>query len=134
MLSTMQFSWQQLGSYLKGLLMGWPAEDIPDNDRLYRRIPPVWYNKEEDRVTSAAFKDLNMSVNWEKYITAENAVRKYPEHRLSALIAKVPRSKSLEVKHTPSRLIRSHSSIIGKKTESIARFLAQNSVLVVKSI
>lgn len=112
--------------------MGWPVESIPDDDRLFRRIPPVWYNKEEDRVTSAAFRDPDMSVNWEKYITPENAVRKYPAHYLAALTAKTPRAKSLEVKHSPSRLQHSHSSILGKKTTAIARFLAENSVLLIK--
>ena len=132
MLLMMRLSWRQLGCYLKGLLMGWPIEYIPDEDRLFRRIAPIWYSKEEDRVLSGAFNDPNMSVNWEQYITAEDAVRKYPEHHLSAIRAKVPRAKSLEVKHTPSRFNRSHGSVLGKKKGSIARFLALNSTLLIK--
>lgn len=112
--------------------MGWLIEHIPDDDRLFRRIPPVWYNIDEDRVTSAAFRDPDTSVNWEKYITPEHAVKKYPGYYLAGLKAKVPRVKNLEVKHTPSRFQRSHSSILGKKTHSIARFLSGNSSVLIK--
>lgn len=116
--------------------MGWPKEHIPDQDRLFRRIPPWHYIPEEDRMSSAAFgerkNEFSISVNWEKYITPEKAVRKYPTFHLAALVAKIPRQVGQEVKHTPSRLVRSYSSIIGKKTKLVRRFLARNSVFLIK--
>ncbi len=118
---------QRIGYYLKGLLMGWPVETIPGNDRLFRRIPPLQYDEMAGRVTSAAFTDPDLSVNWEKYCTPEKAVRRYPTYRLAAFQAKIPREKNLEVRHTPFRLDQSHSSVLGRKSRVIARFLAQNS-------
>ncbi|MEW6008169.1 MAG: hypothetical protein AB1629_00855 [Candidatus Omnitrophota bacterium] len=115
--------------------MRWPEENIPDEHKLFRRIHPNQYIREEDRISSAAFrgkKNYDCSVNWEKYTTPEKAVRNYHAYHLAALQAKIPRQLEQEVKHTPSRRDRSHSSIIGNKTESIAKSLALSCVFVIK--
>jgi len=110
------------------------TEYIPDDDDLYRRIPPDWYVEKEDRVSSAAFKDRETSVEWSKYCTPDKTVREYPNYHVAALQAKIPRTKNLEVKHNPSRHSYAHSLIIGEKPLSIARFLAQNCRFVLKSV
>ena len=108
------------------------SEFIPDEDSLYRRIHPDHYDKEHDVVSSAAFRgDCYTSVDWDKYTTPQKSVRGYPNHHLAALQAKIPRMKGQEVRHTPSRN-RAHSSIIGNKTYSVAKFLAGNSTIIVR--
>ena len=110
-------------------------EYIPDEDSLYRRIPPVHYDKYTDKISSAAFRgghDYKASVDWEKYTTPERSTRKYPQHHLASLKAKIPRSKDQKVEHAPSNNNPSHSEIIGKKTYSVAKFLAECSTLIIK--
>ena len=105
-------------------------EFINDSEDLYRRIPPDWYVEKEDRVSSAAFnRDFNLSVDWSKYSTPEETVRrgtgKTQNCRCAAIQAGVPRKFNQEVIHTPSKHNFSHSSIIGEKPLSIARKLAR---------
>lgn len=103
-----------------------PVEIIPDEDLLYRRIPPQHYVKEEDRVSSAAFRDPNLSVDWSRHITPEQSVKGFPNNHLAALIAKIPRALGQEVYHTPSLRNYAHSSIVGQKSTSVARKLANS--------
>ena len=47
------------------------VENIPNDDYLYRRLPPAWYVAEENRVSSAAFRGRDdASVYWEKHTTS----------------------------------------------------------------
>lgn len=106
-------------------------EYIPDEDFIYRGIIYDWYDELADKISSAAFKNYDYSVDWEKYITPEESAKKRPKDHLSKSKAKIPRQKNLEVKHTPLLKNKEHSSVIGKKNESIARFLAKNSDMVI---
>ncbi len=110
------------------------CEHINDEDILFRRIPPWWYVKEEDRVASAAFKDLETSVYWQKYTTPSEIVVDYKDFHVAALQAKIPRQESQEVRHDPTKEEYAHSLIVGKKTQRIAKVLAQNCTFVIKRI
>ncbi len=107
-------------------------KDISDEDDLYRRIPPEWYVEKEERISSAAFRHLETSVDWARYTTPEKTVAGFPNNHVAALQAKIPREKKQEVKHVPDPDNYSHSLIIGKKTRSFARFLAKNCRFVLK--
>lgn len=110
-------------------------EFINDEDDLYRRIPPLWYVEKEDRISSAAFKDPKTSVNWAKYATPEETIVDHPNFHVGTLQVKIPRSEragNQEVKHDPKIDNYSHSLIIGKKTQSVARFLARHCRFVIK--
>lgn len=116
-------------------LRKWDIEDIPDEALLYRRIFPLHYDKYTDKISSAAYRgkyDCRASVDWEKYTTPERSIKKYPQHHLATLKAEIPRKKYQKVEHVPSLSNRSHSEIIGKKTYSVAKFLADNSTLIIK--
>ena len=91
-------------------------ELIPDEDLLYRRIPFSWYVKEENRIKSAAFKDPEASVDWEKYITPEGSLANYPSYSLVALKARIPRACDQAVIHDPETDNYSHSLISGRKS------------------
>ncbi len=112
-------------------------KDISDEDDLYRRIPPEWYVEKEERISSAAFRHLETSVDWARYTTPEKTVAGFLDCRLAALQAKFPRSeraKNQKVIHDPEPNSYSHSLIIGKKTDSVARFLALKCRFVIKDI
>lgn len=112
-------------------------EHINDEDDLYRRIPvSEWYVEKEDRVSSAAFAHVEASVNWAPHTTLEKTVAGFPNNHVAALQAKFPRAKAQEVKHDPCPDLDpnnySHSLIIGKKSLSIKRYLAQKCRFVFK--
>lgn len=108
-------------------------KDINDEDDIYRRIPPDWYVEKEDRVSSAAFTHYEASVNWALHTTPEKTVVGFPNNHVAALQAKIPREKHQKVKHDPIPDNYSHSLIIGKKTLSVAKYLARNCRLVLKN-
>jgi hypothetical protein len=110
---------------------------IKDEDDLYRRIPvDEWYVEKEDRVSSAAFTHVKASVNWAPHTTPEKTVAGFPNNHVAALQAMFPRAKDQEVKHDPYPDTYpdnySHSLIIGKKSLSIRRYLAQKCRFVFK--
>lgn len=108
-------------------------EDINDEDDLYRRIPHLWYVEKEDRVSSAAFTNDKVSVDWARYTTPQKTVADFPDNYVAALQAKIPREKGQKVRHDPIPNNYSHSLIIGKKTESVKRYLARNCKFVLKN-
>lgn len=99
-------------------------EIIPDNDLVYRRMCKDWYNPKKNKFTDTAFlvrinkNEKYLSVNWSKYISAENASFDRNTKRkfgVGALKAEIPRSESLEVIHKPYFRNPSYSGIIGEK-------------------
>ena len=51
--------------------MAFAIEEIPDEDKLFRRIHHT-HLLPEGEISSAAFKQPRMSVNWEKYRDAKS--------------------------------------------------------------
>jgi hypothetical protein len=108
--------------------MAFAVEEIPDTANLFRKIHASQYNREMGKVSSAAFKDPEMSVNWEKYRTAiastdQNSVA------VVALVAKDCRELNQTVKHTPieaGQLFgpnQAHAEVLGKKTQATSQKL-----------
>ena len=106
--------------------------DINDEDSLYRRIHPNFYVIKENRIASGAFKDYETSVDLARLCTPQKALEGYDNHHLAELKAKIPRERGQEVRHDPKPKNPAHSLIIGKKTLSISRYLAKNSILIIK--
>src|SRR3989338_514239 len=114
-------------------------ETINDEDDLYKRIPPINYNLDEDRVSSGVFYTSrpNLSADWSRYRTPEESLNGYHDNYLIKLKAKYPRSVDLEVNHDPIYNHpqypdnQAHSLIEGNfKKESKANFLLEKSVLI----
>ena len=120
-------------------------ENITDSASLYRRVYPSHFNHRRNRFSDAAFmvrskiNEKEMSVNWSKYISPEEAViapNTESEFYLGELKAAIPREIELDVIHSPGESdtphSKSHSSIIGKKlldkelAYETAGFLADN--------
>lgn len=61
-------------------------------------------------------REKALSVNWQKYATAEQTSydpRSRKKYCVSSIMARVPRALKLEVIHTPSKKNRAHSAICG---------------------
>lgn len=89
-------------------------EYIPDNDMLYRRIPP-WHFKPDGSISSAAFNGEKTSVDWEKYTTPEKTLAVHQDFRLASIMALIPRQLNQEVNRDPLPDNLAHSLIIEKK-------------------
>jgi|GEM_PF-2488109 hypothetical protein len=107
-------------------------EHIDDEDNLYRRIPQYQYNEKADKIFYCAFKDYELSVDWEKCTTPQKTLEGHPNFHLASIKAKFPRTKGQVVEHSPSKRNKAHSLVKGKKTNSIQRFLRDNSKLIFK--
>lgn len=61
--------------------------EIPNQEILYRRIPPEWMKFEDGqwRVSSGAFSTSQASVNLASRISPEDVLASYPTHSLALL-------------------------------------------------
>lgn len=100
----------------------WPIEEIPDKDSLYRCVHRQ--HVRDGSIAPGAFgKDYRMSVDWGEYSNPEQARnrRKKPEdNAVVALIAGEVRGlRSQTVEHAPIPVNRSHSEVVGEKSERV---------------
>jgi len=109
-----------------------PVENIPNESKLFRRIPPSQYKKK--KITSAAFEDLETSVDWEKYSTPQETLDRLQPHikregwQVGCIIAWVPIQLGQQVQHDPKhdpKPYRAHSLIVGEKTLEISDALTE---------
>lgn len=96
---------------------------IPGSERLFRRIPPTWVDWDEDgnaAISSAAFKDEELSVNLESTMARdsrppEDAIRNYPGYGLAAITAAHARSLNQNVASDPLPEEPAHGVVYGQK-------------------
>lgn len=109
---------------------------IPDDAGLLRRIRPDQVVPDENlgglRPSSAAFKDLEMSVDAEPILVANGqdwrfTLQGYAGYSLARFVAHKPRSLGLPVIHKPQDKNPAHTEVHGKKTRSNAREIADSS-------
>lgn len=111
-------------------------EAIADGDALYRRLAPEHINA-DGSVNSAAFKlrgqpDPSISVDLARLTAPADSLAgaNRPGFRLGTLIASLPRSIGLRVRHDPLPENRAHSLVEGENTKSRCRQLAAGTALV----
>jgi len=106
---------------------------IADDWSLLRRIHPGQIvpdgNNGGVRVSSAAFRDPQMSVDVEELLSAAGKTWKasledFPLHSLMRLLAGVPRSHQQAVVHTPLPDNNAHAEVQGHKSGATARALS----------
>ena len=101
------------------------VEEIADVDDLYRRIHPLQV-KEDGSLSSAAFKDAEMSVDVARLTTPQQSLSGYVSHGLVSITAGHARSLRQEVFHAPLETNPAHALVKGRKTDSIAKNLARS--------
>ncbi len=102
---------------------------VKPSDKLLRWLHPGQFNWEENRPTSAAFKDPEMSVDILCLTTIEESyirAKKIGKNAVVSIQAQWIIEKGLEVCHEPIEGNYAHALILGKKSNSIAKFLANN--------
>jgi hypothetical protein len=106
--------------------MSEPLELKPD-DRLLRWLHPGQFDWNGNRVTSAAFKDPQMSVDILSMTTVDESYQRAEKQGKNAVVSfsyQQVRDLELEVKHDPIDGNKAHALVLGNKTKSIARKLA----------
>ncbi len=95
----------------------WPAEVIPDTDWVFMRAHQIYFP--EGELEPGVFKDHNdgMSVNLDKYATAEQTKLQAKQPHKNAIITTpvigIRKIKPLGVEHTPELENRAHSDVRG---------------------
>ena len=96
---------------------------IPDHERLFRRIPRTWVDWDEHgnaAISSAAFKDEELSINLESIMARderlpEDAIRSYAGYGLAAITAADARSLQQAVARDPLPEEPAHGVVYGQK-------------------
>jgi hypothetical protein len=96
---------------------------IPGDERLFRRIPSTWVIWDEHgsaTISSAAFKDEELSVNLESVMARDrrppaDAIRRYPGYGLAAITAACARSLGQAVARDPQPEEPAHGVVYGQK-------------------
>lgn len=96
---------------------------IADSERLFRRIPRTWVDWDESgnpTISSAAFKDPELSINIESVMIRDgrppdDAVRGYPGYGLAAITAGSARVLGQQVARDPIDEEPAHGVVCGPK-------------------
>jgi hypothetical protein len=105
---------------------------IADDAGLLRRIRPDQIvddaNVGKRRPSSAAFKDIEMSVDAEQILASNGldwkfSIKDYPGYSLARFEARHARAKMLAVVHKPLPDNPAHTEVVGKKSKGIANYL-----------
>jgi hypothetical protein len=102
--------------------------EIKPDDRLLRWLHPGQFDPKENRVTSAAFKDPQMSVDILSMTTVDESYQRAEKQGKNAVVSfsyQQVKDLELEVKHDPIDGNNAHALVLGNKTKSIARKLAK---------
>ena len=108
--------------------MAFAVEAIPDDANLFRRIHQNHYDAKTGNVSSAAFRDERLSVNWEKYSDAKNSADKNSA-AVVAVISGDCKTLGQTIEHTPiepdqpAGPNQAHTEVCGNKKGVISRQL-----------
>jgi hypothetical protein len=119
------------------------VEEIPDTARLFRRIHRHFFDTETGRISSAAFEGEEMSVNWEKYATAESTALQDRSGNTAAVVSLtcgICRELGQVVRHDPvigddqAPLNPAHTLVCGRKSRPIKQRLRDPAVVVWRQV
>lgn len=107
--------------------------EILDEDELYRRLPSFWI-KLDGNISSAAFQNTSgtddMSVDLGKLTTPEVTASVKKGCSVGSFKAEFARKNKQNVFHNPMIENYAHSTVSGKKTNSIKKRLAKVSIII----
>ena len=93
----------------------WPVEEIPNADSVYMRAHRMYFRSGGLAVGVFQAHEGGMSVNWEKYASAQEtkqqAARPGDNAVIGFLVGAIRAIKDLNVKHTPKDSNRAHSDV-----------------------
>ena len=123
----------------QGEVIDWPAEQIPDQDRLFMRVHKNW-RKADGTIATAAFKNHGegMSTDWQKYANPQGTRQRAKQPGDNAVVklhvGSVRQLPGQEVEHTPDveQHNRAHTDVVGAKDEEVRMKLRRIAEIVVR--
>jgi hypothetical protein len=115
--------------------MAFAVEVIPDNANLFQKIHRSHYDEKKGGVSSSAFKQERMSVNWDKYKSAKDSADANSA-AVVALVAGDCRGLEQTVEHTPIGPDQpfgpnqAHVEVCGNKSRAISQQLRDRATTV----
>jgi hypothetical protein len=115
--------------------MAFAVEEIPDDANLFRKIHRNHYDDKRGEVSSAAFKQERMSVNWDNYKSAKESADANSA-AVVALVAKDCRGLDQLIEHTPIEPDQpfgpnqAHAEVCGKKSRAVSQNLRDKAATV----
>jgi len=97
-------------------------EQISDGDELRRHLHPAWL-LDDGQISSAAFKDTEMSVDLCRLRSLQESCRARPTWGMAELSVSAVRGLNLDVVYKPVEDNPSHCEVPGKKTHAISKKL-----------
>jgi hypothetical protein len=116
-------------------VMAFAVEEIPNSANLFRKIHKNHYDSARGTVSSVAFKEEQMSVNWDKYKTARDSADQNSA-AVVALVTKDCRDLGQAVRHTPIEPEQpfgpnqAHAEVCGNKTKALKEKLRDSAIVV----
>jgi hypothetical protein len=109
---------------------------IGDEEYLYRKVTELHFDPAKGKINSSAFYGDELSVDWAKFTTPEDSLKRPPVGKcLAKLQAQFPRKLEQEVRHDPLSSNYSHSLIVGdKRKQSVRRYLRDHSEIMLASM
>ena len=119
---------------------------------LFRAIHPSHWSFVDDRPSTATFKDPEMSVDWSKFTTVEESLKRYidgnpprtpnkpVESGIASITVELARSLNQEIRFNPIAENNekgdipnpSHTLVIGKKARAITRKFANECSVIIR--
>ena len=101
----------------------WPVEEIPDTDSVFMRAHRGYFRDGELQPGVFQAHSKGMSVNWDKYASAEKTrqqASKDPQHNavISMPVIGIRQIDDLKVEHTPEPTNQAHSDVFGLPQKS----------------
>lgn len=110
-------------------------EIILDHEDLYRRIREDCI-KEDGTISSAAYSNTShtddMSVNLARLTTSEKTIAGFKKFGVAKFLAGFARGLNQKVIHDPTPDNHAHTTVRGRKSRSIRKRLADNSILILQ--
>ena len=95
----------------------WPIEEIPDADSVFMRAHQDYFRNGELQPGVFQPHGKGMSVNWDRYASAEGTKQqaRNPEDNavISMPVVKIRKIDDLRVEHTPETTNQAHSDVFG---------------------
>ena len=101
-------------------------------DEFLRRVPPIQWNSQEGRVSSAAFTDTRMSVNWAALSSVQETIAGLDRYGVVSITAELCWGLKQQIEYTPAQANHAHCEVVGRKTKPVRTAFSKGAKLLVR--
>lgn len=101
-------------------------------DEFLRRVHPIQWNFQEGRVSSAAFTDARMSVNWAASSSVQETIIGLDGYGVVSITAELCWELKQQIEYTPTQENRAHCEVVGRKTKPVRTGFSKGAKVLVR--